>query len=313
MDPDQQWVGARPFFEALREHAGPDAHAAIVTPWLGRVAEYRAELMAAAGRLCRPTFEGPAEERRDLVWELYALSRVSDVLLLAFQPPPAGSSGDKPWDPLEQWPALTMSQYLDLFTRLGMVPFEETAAFDPFLHEIVDVQQTESPDEPLRISEVVWPGLWLGPLLFSRAGVRVRAGAHHAEHGVADRSPLYWTFLRRHRPTIDQSLGWGHNSQWRTDFRIDYRTASGEHINADGQADIDAVADLDPLSAQLTPDERSELLRHRCLVRTPTHGAELAVDPDRQSDLYPFDWRVSSTATPSRTPAITLDPAHRGR
>ncbi|WP_369240826.1 hypothetical protein AB5J56_40845 [Streptomyces sp. R21] len=304
MDQEEKRIDARRLFEGLCDHDGADARAEVVAPWLDRVENayragngYRAELSAGVARLCRQVPARPDEEQRNLVWELYALSRVSDVLLLAFQPP-ADTAGEEPWarrlPPTAQWPALSMAHYLELFTRLGMVPFAEVEAFDPFLHEIVDVEQAESPDEPVRITEAVWPGLWLGPLLFSRAGVRVRAGAHHAERGVADRSPLYWSFLRRHRPTIDQSLGWGHNSQWRTDLRLDYRTDEGEFVNMLADTDADADADLDSVNALLTSAERRDLVRHRCLLRTPANAARLAEHPDWQADLYPFDWQIPS-------------------
>jgi hypothetical protein len=227
------------------------------------------------------------------------------VLLLSFQPD-GGPWSEAPWAHRlhlhRPWPTVTRRQYLHLFTSLGMRPFGLTgtgtgtsAAFDPFLHEIVEVEQAEDPDEPVRILDVVWPGLWLGPLLFGRAGVRVRAGVNHAERGVADRSPLYWTFLRRHRPTVDQSLGWGHNSQWRTDFRLDYRTEDGDRLHLDGWLDLDAPGgpgrtDLHELDALLSPVERRELLRHRCLLRTPERAAELDATGDWACELYPFDW-----------------------
>jgi hypothetical protein len=93
------------------------------------------------------------------------------------------------------------------------------ADFDPFFHEIVAVEQDDDPEAPVRITGTLWPGLMLGDMLFSRAGVRVRAGARHAEAGIADRSVLHEVFLRRYRATSDLSLGWGTNSQWKTDFR----------------------------------------------------------------------------------------------
>jgi len=289
MDPVEPLAtDARQLFEALRDHEGTDAHSAVTQPWLDLAgAAYRAELAAAADLLSRPAPDGRDERRRHLLWELYALSRVSDLLLLAFQPPgdPAAPSG----------PTVTISQYLDLFTGLGMVSFDGRSAFDPFLHEIVEVEQAGDPDEPVRITDVMWPGLWLGPLLFSRAGVRVRAGVHHAERGVADRSPLYWAFLRRHRPTVDLSQGWGHNSQWRTAFRLDHRTAAGEVVNADGPDDIDDIDDIDDdlLGSLLTAAERRELVRHRCLVRTPVNADALAAEPDWQREFFPFDWSPS--------------------
>jgi len=285
MESDEDWVDARQLFERLRDHTGPDAYGTVVQPWLGRAAgDYRTELAEGVGQLARWAVEGPAGQCQELLWELYALSRVSDVLLLAFQPP---------GDPDEPWPAaLTPAQYLELFGRLGMTAFESTAAFDPFWHEIVEVEQAPDPDEPIRITGLVWPGLAMGNLLFSRAGVRVRAGVRHAERGVADRSPLYWTYRRRHRPTDDQSKGWGHNSQWRTDFRVDLRTEAGYELNACAHGYGD---DLDGLTyTRLTSEEQRELLRHRCLLRTPAHAAELDdTAPGWRKDLYPYPARLS--------------------
>ncbi|MFF9075715.1 hypothetical protein ACF1BP_28990 [Streptomyces sp. NPDC014735] len=124
-------------------------------------------------------------------------------------------------------------EYLDLFTSLGMTPFKDGDAFDPFHHEIVEVEQADDPHAPIEIAEILWPGLMPGRLLFNRAGVRIRAGVEHAQRGVADCWPLYWTF-RRHRTTVGLSQGWGSNSQWRTGFRPDYRTPAGNRLNLAG-------------------------------------------------------------------------------
>jgi hypothetical protein len=302
MDEGQEPVYARGLYRSLRDGAaGQDAYATVVAPWLGRAQDgYRAALAQAASRLCREPFDGPRTEREDLSWEFYALSRVSDVLLLAFQPPlqPApGSTGGVPFahelHPPEQWPEVETAQYLELFTGLGMEPFTDTGAFDPFLHEIVEVEQAQDPDEPVSVTELLWPGLWLGPLLFSRAGVRVRAGIRHAERGVADRFPMYWTFLRRNRPTVDLSLGWGHNSQWRTDFRVDHRTAAGDRrVNAGVDEDIDSDEAVGEPGTLLTPEERRELVRNRCLLRTPSNAAALAGTSHWEREIFPFDWRL---------------------
>ncbi|MFG1811588.1 hypothetical protein [Streptomyces sp. NPDC049040] len=295
MGREQQPVDARELFEALRDHQGPDAYGAVVAAWLDRAGSgYRTRLAEAAERLCRAAFDGAAPARADLSWEIYALSRVNDVLLLSFQAPvEAAAEALHPFP----WPTVAMRDYLRFSTRLGLVPFEDRGTFDPFLHEIVEVEQAADPDEPIRVIDVVWPGLWLGPLLFSRAGVKVLAGARHAERGVADRSPLYWAFLRRNRPTVDLSHGWGHNSQWRTDFRLDHRTEAGECVNAGGGEDIDAAAGADAPGALLTPEERRLLLRHRCLLRTPSNAAALASMPGWETDLHPFDWRLPAAGT----------------
>ncbi|MER6071573.1 hypothetical protein ABT187_22525 [Streptomyces sp. NPDC001817] len=279
-------VAARGLYVELLEHPGTGAYDAIAEPWAARAGEAYRERLAALARL----LAGPLPEKGDPrrarlavdLWELYALSRVSDALLLSFQPP-----GHDHW----AGPGLSREQYLAFFTGLGMAPFEETGVFDPFLHEIVEVEQAADPAEPIRITGVVWPGLWLGgEVLFGRAGVRVRAGVRHAERAVADRSPLYWTFRRRHRPTADLSMGWGSNSQWRTDFRVDVRTATGDRLNVLGDTHVDAV-EADDAEALLTPAERRDLLRHRCLLRMPERADALATRPGRASDLFPYDWR----------------------
>ncbi|MFF0078228.1 hypothetical protein ACFYR1_00635 [Streptomyces canus] len=42
----------------------------------------------------------------------------------------------------------------------------------------------------------------------------------------------------------------------------------------------------------LTPGERRELLRHRCLLRVPRAVDALARTPGWERDLMPFDWRL---------------------
>ncbi|MGF1425853.1 hypothetical protein [Kitasatospora sp. LaBMicrA B282] len=284
-------VDARELYEALAWYEGSQPYEAVFLPWLERARGGYRDWLATAAVDCSWCTKPGGQE---LVWELYALQRVSDRLLLAFQPP-----ADEPLGPDPQ-PMLSQREYLDLFTSLGLTPFEDGKAFDPFLHEIVEVEQAEDPHAPIEITAIVWPGLMLGGLLFNRAGVRIRAGVEHAQHGVADRSPLYWVFRRRHRPTIDLSQGWGGNSQWRTDFRLDYRSPAGDRLNVTGHRPIDGDADLHPdhphnLSPEerlLTPGERRDLLRHRCLLRTPAATDALNGSPGWQRELLPFDWRL---------------------
>ncbi|MEV7022004.1 hypothetical protein [Kitasatospora sp. NPDC093558] len=263
-------VGARALYEALLDYEGADQYKEIVAPWLDRAlhAGYPDELAAAARY--QPWWEHP--DGHELSWELYALSRVSDYLLL---------------DDAQTW-----QEYLDLFAALGMTPIEDDGAFDPFHHEIAEVDQADDPDAPIQVLGLRWPGLMLGELLFSRAGVRVRAGAAHAERGVADAWPIYWTFRRRHRPTVDLSQGWGSNSQWRTELRLDYRTAEGDHLNVSESVAIDGYSELDEDDRLLTPAERRELLRHRTFLRTPEAAKALARSEQWKRDFFPFEWRL---------------------
>lgn len=90
------------------------------------------------------------------------------------------------------------------------------------------------------IDQLEWPAVRTRSRRSSRrAGVRVRAGRHHAAAGVADRSDLNEVYLRRYRGTRDLSLESGTNSQWSTDFRRDYRTPVADHLNVDGDGAVE--------------------------------------------------------------------------
>ncbi|MEV7177526.1 hypothetical protein [Kitasatospora sp. NPDC093679] len=178
-----------------------------------------------------------------------------------------------------------------------MTPFSG-GGFDPFLHEIVEVEQADHPAAPIEVTEVLWPGLMLGELLFSRAGVRVRAGAAHARRGAADRSPLYRTFRRRHRRTVDLSQGLGRQLAVvdgpaarlphpvrrppERRRRPPRRRQSRAGARPPGEPEPPGTA-ADP------PRERRDLLRHRCLLRTPEAVAELDRDAPWDREFIPFD------------------------
>ncbi|MBR7833638.1 hypothetical protein KDL01_10210 [Actinospica durhamensis] len=257
----------RELYYALRTYTGPAAHRDVLAPWADGHAAAVAELLA-------PLAVHGGWRRVEYVWgdlleQAYALCRVSDLLLLGFQSP-LPSEIEKPWahelhlPESGREPRIAEDEYVSFFAALGMRR-EEVARFDPFFHEIAAVEQSEDPAAPIEVAQESWPCLMLGELLFSRAGVRVRAGEQHAVAGLADRSTLNEVFLRRYRPTYDMSLGWGTNSQWKTDFRRDYLTADAYQFNVDADADIDEETEFG--DARLTPSERRDLLRHRCVVR----------------------------------------------
>lgn len=237
---------ARELFEELREYCGSTASRDVLVPWTEKRGQMLVEMLAPLARYG----DWRREEYRwaDPLEQAYALSRVNDVLLLSFQPPlPAGA--ELPWAHelyLDvEWPTVTLEEYRTFCTDLALTLVDEPD-FDPFLHEIVTVEQADDPGSPVEIIETLWPAVMNGELLFSRSGVRVRGGAQHVVAGVADRALLDDVFLRRYRATADDSLGWGHNSQWKTDFRRDYRTAVADHLNVDGEVDIDEASGFDP-------------------------------------------------------------------
>lgn len=204
------------------------------------------------------------EATQDELWELYALSRVNEIMLLHFAP----DRGFDSWSA----PPVSMNTYLEFMSRLGMSAVEEVS-FSPFFHEIVHVDQADDPDSPIRLTEGLWPSFMLGPMLFSRGGVRIEAGRNRIDKSVAETSMLFWAYTRRNRPCQDLSHGWGHNSQWRTGFRRDYRFADMTFLN------VDAQPDSDDDESDLTVEERAELLFHRCFVTCKKPGA----------DCFPYD------------------------
>ncbi|EYF00502.1 hypothetical protein [Chondromyces apiculatus] len=282
-------LGFRSLHEALLDAPPERAVEEVLVPWIPRGREIldglRHHARATPGAWARDTrakLHGRIEE--DLQ-ELYALSRVIDVLLLPFQ------SG-----PEDTWagPALTLEQLTAFLTALGLQR-QERSAFHPFQHEIVEVVASGDPGEPISVIETLWPGFRMGQLLIARAGVRVRGGGRHLDPRVAGRSTLHFTHRRRGRPTHDLGAGWGHNSQWRTRFRRDYEDAGVCYYNVDGTLDAAAgelsFQDREELregaEPELTAEERVELLVHRSFIKT------------RKDDLdsFPYEDTFAEPAT----------------
>ncbi|HEU5422221.1 MAG TPA: hypothetical protein VFU72_01660, partial [Nitrolancea sp.] len=202
---------------------------------------------------------------------LYALSRVSDLLLVPFEPVRPELLGDtirngEPWQP---GAVVTEEERRGWWQALGMRPISEAQPFHSFYHEIVAVEQAEDPSEPISITTAIWSGFLLGQLLFARAGVAVRGGREHIVKEIAETSRLYWTYWRNNRHAVDDSHGWGSNSQWGTDFRRDYVTAEAYHYNVDGTIPLlDDQGQVDPtaLTEELSARGALEIMTHRCLV-----------------------------------------------
>lgn len=216
-------------------------------------------------------------------YNLYALSRLSDILLLPYQL----NRQNEDWT----GPSVTLDERTEWFTSLGMTLIEEQT-FCPFYHEIVEVEQSSEADEPITLLDTIWPGFMLNHLLFCRAGVKVRGGVQHIHKELAETSTLCQTFWRNNRPTDDASKGWGHNSQWATTFRRDYVDATMYYYNVDGEYDLTGEDPIrrddmqDVLDEQrLTAAEMIELVRHRCFIVTDKDNSQGGLWPD------PFRYR----------------------
>jgi hypothetical protein len=248
------------FFE-LRDDPHPVVPADVAVGW---AAEFPTaiDLLRPAGHDLAYQWRLSTRDEHDplqvMLWELYALSRVLELMIAPYQP--ATFDTADPWytGPLPERPT-----YVRFAAAIGLTPVAEDE-FHPFFHEIVEVEQADDADEPITLLGEVWPGYLLGSMLMQRAGVRVRAGAAHAVAAVAAGARLHWAWWRRNRDTVDNSHGWGRNSQWRTDFRRDYRTTDGLYYNVDARPERLRDAGGEP---PLSSVERLELLRHRCVLR----------------------------------------------
>ncbi len=239
----------------------------VLMPWTVRAQVAVADL----ARFQTPVpYDRKDEESQSSMWNLYALSRVNDLLLMSFQ----SSDVDA------KLPTISHYEYESFFTAIGftLADFEE---FSPLHHEIIRVEQSADDNEPIQVYEQLWPELMLGQMVFSRAGVSVLGGRYHIVKEVAERSTLYFSFRRANRKTSDLSVGWGHNSQWRTSFRREYQVGNVHIYNVDGNYQLKAHGSSSLDEDGLTLAERIEHCRFRCFVvtRKPDH------------DLWPYDDR----------------------
>jgi hypothetical protein len=236
-----------------------DAIRDVAKPWLVDHRDHRTWLLEFAARKGEPI---PPATYEDL-WVLYALSRVNDILLTRQFP----DRGFAKW----VFTAISVEGYLSFMSDLGLEQHHQTK-FSPFFHEIVWVDQARDPAADIKLVQCYWPPLMLGPMLFSRGGVRVSAGKDKLNKSISETSTMYWTYSRPNRPCEDLSVGWGHNSQWRTCFRRDYMYRDGFYLNVDADPKEGRLEEL-------TAQERAELVQHRCFVT--------CAKPD--ADLFPYD------------------------
>lgn len=265
----------RPLFWALCDLEPGDTVDELLAYTAGRawVSTMRQQ-MSSAGRVdAFPPWKRGDYDLQELLWDLYALSRVRDVLLFSRQPPPLDAEAKREFDEVLRRTApvfepAPIDQILDFFSLFGCRPVTETR-FDPILHEIVICEPAAQPDAPIEILEQRWPCLLIGDLVFTRAGVRVRAGSRWAAPGVADRSTLHWEYWRRYRDTSDYSFFFGKSSQWKTQFRRDYVTDHGNVFNLDGDArDVESLRTSGLQAPVLPESEVVEFVKHRYRLRS---------------------------------------------
>lgn len=285
----------RGLWESLLDEKNESRANDMLQSWLKESPEVKAWLIEFKSRAGNPYPEVKLED----LWTLYALSRISDICTLRFQPriKPAISEKNR-WENKWEGVDITLEQYAQFFESLGFEVVERTT-FHPFYHEIMSVEQSDHDDAPIEITETKWPCLMLGNMVFSRAGVAVRGGRNHIRKDVCEASKLYWAYWRKYKPYNDPSHGWGNNSQWCTEFRRDYHVNGFYFYNVDAEDIVtrekvdlsEGVVAYDWQWNEATNDEervalsdeirltRIELLKNRCFIRTEVHS---------KYDQYPY-------------------------
>jgi hypothetical protein len=252
--------GFRQLYDDVLEYEGPSFFDDVLLPWVD-TAQQNLALMTRLKTLSVIDWKDPVQA--DTMWQLYALGRVNDALLLRFQ-----TGAQTRW----QGPRLTLAEYVDFFDQVGLSVLESNT-YSPFHHEIVQVQQSRDDQKPITILRQLWPGLMFGDMVFSRSGVEVLGGRNHVVKEIAEQSTLYFSHRRKYRKTYDLSVGWGHNSQWATVYRRDYVLPDKRVYNADGEFSLNAPETWPPIrykSIQGLPMEKCiDLCRNRCCITLP--------------------------------------------
>lgn len=263
----------RQLFEEILQYRRHTLFHDVLTPWIDKGQPAFDDF----GRFKRfSRFDRGDHDSQFTMWNLYALSRVNDVLLTAIQDESKKCYTDA---------KLPLTEYAEFFQRCGFSVIEPDR-FSPFYHEIVRVHQSDDDQEPIEVLRPVWPVLMFGDLLFSRSGVEVKGGRKNVIKEIAERSTLYFAYRRFDRKTTDLSMGWGSNSQWRTQIRRDYLTEGKYVYNADGKNLLNSPSAAEPDRDGLTPEQRSELCCNRCFI----------VTTKEDSDLWPYDDRFEKPA-----------------
>lgn len=210
-------------------------------------------------------------------WELYALSRVLDVLALAGRPGQYTEAFDR------DAPLLTTNEYIELIEFLGL-DISWPRHYHPFHCEIATAVPGEANFE---IIESKHPAIKLKNLMIKRSPVTITLKPKDYDLNRVNNATLFWTFRRSNRKTTDLSEGWGSNSQWRTEFRMDIETEQSYIYNLKNTLDLNELneATITELNNyNLTAEEAIELLVHRQFI-TCTQA---------DNDQFPYDFRYET-------------------
>jgi hypothetical protein len=115
----------------------------VLNPWIEKAQLALTDLDRF--RTCSP-FDRTDEPAQNAMWNLYALSRVNDLLLASFQ---TGAAESK-------IAPVSLDEYEAFFSRIGFAVVE-AGKFSPFHHEIVQIHQSNAHEEPIGVLGRLWP------------------------------------------------------------------------------------------------------------------------------------------------------------
>ncbi|MEM6806664.1 MAG: hypothetical protein AAF696_35010 [Bacteroidota bacterium] len=206
-------------FQSLQEQGENRLSSELLENWL----KENPDEIAWIRKLSNYQLEDWKTSHSDELCRIYALGRINELCLYKLDKLKADQSSLF---------SSCFQSYLHFFQNLGLQIREENP-FHPFFHEIVEIAESDSHTQ-INLREVLYPALMIGKSVFSRARVSAFLPQDSYDLHCLKTSTLFWAYRRANRKTQDLSYGWGSNSQWRTEMRIDVETEEKYHYNLRG-------------------------------------------------------------------------------
>jgi len=257
------------YFETILDFKAEDFFESVIKKWIVEN-DYKNYISNISNKISGRKNELLQED----IWELYALSRVLDLLTLPFQTD--NDADDSDW----KGPRITVAEYIEFNNLLGLeitTPF----SFKPFNCEIIEAQIGMNDFE---IIECNFPAVKLNNLMIKKAGVKILLNPDKFNLNLINKSSIYWAFRRKNRKYFDLSQGWGSNSQWRTDLRLDIETENSYIYNVTGRFNLNSP------TIELTEELNQQDLELNEAVELTVFRHFMKCTKD-DSDLFPYYFR----------------------
>lgn len=264
-------LSARDLYNRILDYKGENILNELLIDWV-EDNDYRYYLTQSSTQLSNNINEIPIE----ISWELYAFSRVLDILTLGFQP---NNNADN-----SNWlgPKISVSDYVSFAEFLGLKVINKNY-YHPFYWEIFEAIEGES---DFQIAETYFPPLMLDNLLIKRGGVEITLNLNNYDLDLVNNSTIFWTYRRKNRSYQDLSHGWGSNSQWRTSFRFDFEMEDSYLYNSEGKINLSMPQNSDLKFLK----EHNINLQEAIEVTVNRH---LITSLKDETEIFPYEFRFS--------------------